>query len=72
MSKTMKEDKIKINFELSKELFEKLREKASREELTYSAYLRQLIKKATEGCSSQVPAAEKIDVDENGIITGLF
>jgi predicted DNA binding CopG/RHH family protein len=48
MSKTMKEDKIRINFELSKELFEKLREKAAEEELTYSAYLRQLIKKAIE------------------------
>lgn len=48
MSKTMKEDKIKINFELSKELFEKLRGKAAEEELTYSAYLRQLIKKAIE------------------------
>ena len=48
MSKTMKEDKVRINFELSKELFEKLREKAAKEELTYSAYLRQLIKKATE------------------------
>ena len=48
MAKTMKEDKIRINFELSKELFEKLREKAAKEELTYSAYLRQLIKKATE------------------------
>lgn len=46
MAKTLKEDKIKINFELSKELFEKLREKATKEELTYSAYLRQLIKKA--------------------------
>ena len=42
----MKDDKVRINFELSKELFEKLREKAAIEELTYSAYLRQLIKKA--------------------------
>ena len=44
--KTLKEEKIKINFELSKELFEKLRQKAANEELSYSAYLRQLIKKA--------------------------
>ena len=48
----MKEDKIKINFELSRELFEKLREKAAKEELTYSAYLRQLIKKAVEASSN--------------------
>lgn len=48
MSKTLKEEKLKINFELSKELFEKLRKKATEEELTYSAYLRQLIKKAVE------------------------
>ena len=48
MSKTVKEEKLKINFELSKELFEKLRKKAAEEELTYSAYLRQLIKKAVE------------------------
>ena len=48
MSKTSKEEKLKINFELSKELFEKLRKKAAEEELTYSAYLRQLIKKAVE------------------------
>ena len=41
-------NKIRINFELSKELFEKLRKKAAEEELTYSAYLRQLIKKAVE------------------------
>ena len=46
--KTLKEEKIKINFELSKELFEKLRKKAAAEELSYSAYLRQLIKKAVE------------------------
>lgn len=46
--KTLKEEKLKINFELSKELFEKLKEKAKEEELTYSAYLRQLIKKAVE------------------------
>ena len=48
MSKTLKEEKLKINFELSKELFDKLRKKAAEEELTYSAYLRQLIKKAIE------------------------
>ena len=48
MSKTLKEEKLKINFELSKELFEKLRKKADEEELSYSAYLRQLIKKAVE------------------------
>lgn len=48
MAKTMTEEKIKINFELSKELFEKLKEKAKKEELTYSAYLRQLIKKAID------------------------
>ena len=48
MSKTLKEEKLKINFELSKELFEKLRKKATEEELTYSAYLRQIIKKAVE------------------------
>ena len=46
--KTLKEEKIKINFELSKDLFEKLRKKASEEELTYSAFIRQLIKKAVE------------------------
>ena len=46
--RTLKEEKLKINFELSKELFEKLRKKAAEEELTYSAYLRQLIKKAVE------------------------
>lgn len=48
MAKTLKEEKLKINFELSKELFDKLRKKASEEELAYSAYLRQLIKKAVE------------------------
>ena len=48
MAKTLTENKIRINFELSKELFDKLRKKASEEELTYSAYLRQLIKKAVE------------------------
>lgn len=48
MAKTLKEEKLKINFELSKELFEKLRKKAAEEELSYSAYLRQLIKKAVE------------------------
>lgn len=48
MAKTMTEDKIRINFELSKELFEKLKEKAKEEELTYSAYLRQLIKQAVK------------------------
>ena len=48
MAKTLKEEKLKINFELSKELFEKLRKKATEEELTYSAYLRQIIKKAVE------------------------
>ena len=48
MAKTLTENKIRINFELSKELFEKLRKKAAEEELTYSAYLRQLIKKAVE------------------------
>ena len=46
--KTLKEEKIKINFELSKDLFEKLRKKAKEEELTYSAFIRQLIKKAVE------------------------
>lgn len=46
--KTLREDRIKINFELSKELFIKLRKKAAEEELTYSAYLRQLIKKAVD------------------------
>ena len=46
--KTLKEEKIKINFELSKDLFEKLRKKAAEEELTYSAFIRQLIKKAVE------------------------
>lgn len=45
MAKTMTEEKIKINFELSKELFEQLRQKAKEEELTYSAYLRLLIKR---------------------------
>ena len=50
MAKTMTEEKIRINFELSKDLFEKLRKKAAEEELTYSAYLRQLIKKAVEEC----------------------
>ena len=39
MAKTLKEEKLKINFELSKELFEKLRKKAAEEELTYSSYL---------------------------------
>lgn len=48
MAKTLKEEKLKINFELSKELFEKLRKKAAEEELTYSAFIRQLIKKAVE------------------------
>lgn len=48
MAKTLKEEKLKINFELSKELFDKLRKKAAEEELSYSAYLRQLIKKAVE------------------------
>lgn len=48
MAKTLTENKLRINFELSKELFEKLRKKAAEEELTYSAYLRQLIKKAVE------------------------
>ena len=48
MAKTLKEEKLKINFELAKELFEKLRKKAAEEELSYSAYLRQLIKKAVE------------------------
>ena len=48
MAKTLKEEKLKINFEVSKELFEKLRKKAAEEELSYSAYLRQLIKKAVE------------------------
>ena len=48
MAKTLKEERLKINFELSKELFEKLRKKAAEEELSYSAYLRQLIKKAVE------------------------
>ena len=48
MAKTLKEEKLKINFELSKELFEKLRKKAAEEELTYSAYLRQLIKEAVK------------------------
>ena len=48
MAKALKEEKLKINFELSKELFEKLRKKAAEEELSYSAYLRQLIKKAVE------------------------
>ncbi len=43
--KTLKEEKIKINFELSKDLFEKLRKKAAEEELTYSAFIRQLIKR---------------------------
>lgn len=46
--KTLKEDKIRINFELSKDLFEKLRQKAAEQELTYSAFIRQLIKKAVE------------------------
>lgn len=44
--KTLVDDKIKISFELSKKLFEQLRIIAKKEELTYSAYLRQLIKKA--------------------------
>ena len=48
MAKTLKEEKLKINFELSKELFDKLRKKAAEEELTYSAYLSQLIKNAVE------------------------
>ena len=48
MAKTLKEEKLKINFELSKELFDKLRKKAAEEELSYSAYLRQLIKKAVK------------------------
>ena len=46
--KTLKEDKIRINFELSKDLFEKLRKKATEEELTYSAFISQLIKNAVE------------------------
>lgn len=46
--KTLKEEKIKINFELSKELFEQLRQRAKEEELTYSAYLRLLIKNAVK------------------------
>ena len=41
--KTMTQEKIKINFILSKDLFEKLKVKASEKELSYSAYLRQLI-----------------------------
>lgn len=41
-------DSVRINFELSKELFEKLRKIASKNEMTYSAYLRQLIKKAVD------------------------
>jgi predicted DNA binding CopG/RHH family protein len=48
MAKTLKEERLKINFVLSKELFEKLRKKAAEEELTYSAYLRQLIKEAVK------------------------
>ena len=48
MAKTLKEEKIKINFDLSKGLFEKLRQKAAEQELTYSAFIRQLIKKAVE------------------------
>ena len=48
MAKTMTDDKIRINFELSKDLFEKLRKKAAEEELTYSAFIRQLIKNAVE------------------------
>ena len=48
MKTLKKEEKLKINFELSKELFDKLRKKATEEELSYSAYLRQLIKKAVE------------------------
>lgn len=44
--KTMAQEKIKINFILSKELFERLRAKASEKELSYSAYLRQLIQEA--------------------------
>ena len=48
MAKTLKEEKIKVNFELSKELFEQLRQKAKEEELTYSAYLRVLIKNAVK------------------------
>lgn len=41
-------DRVRINFELSKELFEQLRKIASKNEMTYSAYLRQLIKKAVD------------------------
>ena len=48
MAKTMTGDKVRINFELSKELFEQLRKIASENEMTYSAYLRQLIKKAVD------------------------
>ena len=48
MARTLTENKIRINFELSKDLFEKLRKKAAEEELTYSAFIRQLIKKAVD------------------------
>ena len=42
------EETITINLHTSKDLFEKLRKKAAEEELTYSAFIRQLIKKAVE------------------------
>lgn len=48
MTKTMTDNKVRINFELSEELFRKLKIKAKEEELTYSAFLRQLIKEATK------------------------
>ena len=48
MAKTMTGDRVRINFELSKELFDQLRKIASENEMTYSAYLRQLIKKAVD------------------------
>lgn len=44
--KTMLQEKIRIGFELSKDLLEKIKAKASEKELSYSEYLRQLIQDA--------------------------
>lgn len=45
---TMKQEKIRLGFELSKDLLEKIKAKASEKELPYSEYLRQLIQKAVQ------------------------
>ena len=44
--KIMQQEKIRVIFELSKDLREKLKAKASEKELSYSVYLRQLIQEA--------------------------